>query len=93
MQITSRNAIFLYFRYTSRDDAVYAIDLEWPQDNTVILGAVVDLFSSADTAVTLLGNDGKLKWVLNSDRVEIHLPDKAKVKSETAWVLKINYYK
>ncbi|KAL1513458.1 hypothetical protein ABEB36_002866 [Hypothenemus hampei] len=75
--------------YTSKDDAVYAIDLEWPQNNTVILGSVGNLFKTADTVVTLLGNGGKLKWALNKDRVEIYLPDKAIVNSDTAWVFKI----
>uniref|UniRef100_A0AAR5PFR6 Putative alpha-L-fucosidase n=1 Tax=Dendroctonus ponderosae TaxID=77166 RepID=A0AAR5PFR6_DENPD len=75
--------------YTSGNNAVYAIDLEWPLDNKVILGGAVSLFKSPDTAVSLLGNLGKLKWVMNSRRVEVHLPDKATAKSEGAWVLKI----
>ncbi|XP_076256751.1 alpha-L-fucosidase-like isoform X1 [Rhynchophorus ferrugineus] len=75
--------------YTSKDNAVYAIVLEWPDNNTVSLASPVDLFSNDDTAVTLLGNQGKLKWVLSSGQVQIRLPDKDLVKSETAWVLKI----
>ncbi|CAH1130470.1 unnamed protein product [Ceutorhynchus assimilis] len=75
--------------YTSRDTAVYAINLVWPESNTVELASVVDLFKNPVTTVSLLGNEGKLKWVINSDRVEIQFPDKATVKSETAWVLKI----
>ncbi|ENN77167.1 hypothetical protein YQE_06306, partial [Dendroctonus ponderosae] len=71
--------------YTSGNNAVYAIDLEWPLDNKVILGGAVSLFKSPDTAVSLLGNLGKLKWVMNSRRVEVHLPDKATAKSEGAW--------
>ncbi|KAL1513457.1 hypothetical protein ABEB36_002865 [Hypothenemus hampei] len=75
--------------YTTRDNTVYAINLDWPQDNDVILGSVIDLFKSTNTTVALLGNEGTLKWTLQSDRVVIQLPNKAIVKSVTAWVLKV----
>ena len=69
---------------------MYAIDLEWPVNNKVILASPVKLFNNSDTTVTLLGNDGNLDWVLNNDSVEMQLPDKAIVKSDTAWTLKIS---
>lgn len=75
--------------YTSNSDAVYAISLDWTQDGTVVLGSAQELFKSEETVVTLLGNEGKLKWMLDGTKVEVTLPDKAIVKSETAWVLKI----
>ncbi|XP_066254869.1 alpha-L-fucosidase [Euwallacea similis] len=75
--------------YTQKENFVYAICLEWPQDGRMVLGSATALFKNFDTAVNLLGNSGKLKWILSSDKVEIELPDRVTVKSEIAWVLKI----
>ena len=69
---------------------MYAIDLEWPVNNKVILASPVELFKNVATTVTLLGNDGNLNWVANDDQVEIQLPDKATVRSTDAYVLKIS---
>ena len=65
---------------------MYAIDLEWPVNNKVILASPVELFKNVATTVTLLGNDGNLNWVANDDQVEIQLPDKATVRSTDAYV-------
>ncbi|XP_050309152.1 alpha-L-fucosidase-like isoform X2 [Anthonomus grandis grandis] len=75
--------------YTSKDNAIYAIHLSWPENNTAILESVADLFQKDTTTVTLLGNSQKLKWMTSAGQVEIQMPDKAEVKSETAYVLKI----
>ncbi|KAG5877499.1 hypothetical protein JTB14_028908 [Gonioctena quinquepunctata] len=77
--------------YTSKDDAIYAIILNWPNENTLTLEAPIDIFQKSDSAVTLLGNEdeGKLKWTLGDDGVTIRFPEKWIVRSEWAYVLKI----
>jgi alpha-L-fucosidase len=75
--------------YTTNDPSVYAIVLNWPDDNVVNLGSVVSLFANADTEVTLLGNEEQLSWQVNDDGVAVNFPDRAKVASEWAWVIKI----
>ncbi|KAJ8950182.1 hypothetical protein NQ314_008035 [Rhamnusium bicolor] len=77
--------------YTSKGSAVYAIVLHWTwYANTLPLSSVMGLFDDRNTKVTMLGNedDGNLEWFL-SDAVYIKFPDKSTVKSEWAWVLKI----
>lgn len=77
--------------YTSRGPATYAILLKWPELNCVTLGNVKSLFMSPHTAVTMLGWEvpNELKWVLDKDKVQIFLPDKSKILTDWAWVLKI----
>ncbi|XP_060535739.1 alpha-L-fucosidase-like [Cylas formicarius] len=74
--------------YTTKDGAVYAIVLGWPVGNKVALGSVSELLSDAGV-VTLLGNDGELEWAVDDGVVRVSLPDRAVVRSERAWVLKI----
>ncbi|KAL3267007.1 hypothetical protein HHI36_011155 [Cryptolaemus montrouzieri] len=77
--------------YTQKQNSVYAIVLNWPTNNILTLESVVQLFSSPKTSVTLLGND-ILNWNLTQpsrNEVNIVFPDKAGVKSESAWILKI----
>jgi hypothetical protein len=38
--------------YTTNDPSVYAIVLNWPDDNVVNLGSVVSLFANANTVKT-----------------------------------------
>jgi len=46
-------------RYTSKGDAIYAIVLEWPSTDELILGAPI---STNSTQVTMLGYEGKFVW-------------------------------
>ncbi|RZC32186.1 Alpha L fucos domain containing protein [Asbolus verrucosus] len=75
--------------YTTATASVYAVVLNWPENNVLSLGAANSLFANADTQVTLLGNDEQLSWQINEDQVAINFLDKATVASEWAWVLKI----
>lgn len=40
--------------YTSKDDVIYAIALEWPDSNKLELGYVFDLFKSGGTPIVSL---------------------------------------
>ncbi|XP_063920402.1 plasma alpha-L-fucosidase-like [Zophobas morio] len=76
--------------YTAKEPVVYAIVLNWPDDNLLKLGSANSLFSTDDTQVVLLGNDDSpLSWQSVDDQVNIAFPDKATVTSEWAWALKI----
>ncbi|XP_044747812.1 alpha-L-fucosidase [Coccinella septempunctata] len=77
--------------YTQKSGAIYAIVLNWPERNVLKLSDVQDLFNrSSVVEVVMLGNNDSLKWSVSSESVDIGLPDKATVKSEHAWVLRIN---
>lgn len=86
-----QNDTFSTVWYTSKGKITYATLLNWPEDNILTLGSVGSLFENDGTIVTMLGSNGeKLIWVLNDEKIHIKLPDKQKVKSKWAWVLKIN---
>lgn len=51
--------------YTANSPNVYAIVLNWPEDNTLYLGSVVQLLSNADKTLSLLGNDNDILSVRN----------------------------
>lgn len=47
--------------YTSKEDAVYAITVEWPKHDKLILESASDLFLNKSLNVDLLGESKKLK--------------------------------
>lgn len=47
--------------YTQKEDVVYGITLEWPENNELILGSVNGLFESNNTKIFFLENDADLK--------------------------------
>lgn len=77
--------------YTSKPNSVYAILLEWPENNLITLGSVKTLFTKRQTKVTMLGWQvpDELKWVIDGDNVTISLPNKSDVIIDWAWALKI----
>ncbi|KAF5278960.1 hypothetical protein FQA39_LY05638 [Lamprigera yunnana] len=76
--------------YTSKKTYVYALVLDWPKDNTLSLGSVKDLFKKNVTTVGLVENPEKLlQWNSNPNSVSISFPDKASVRGEWAWALRI----
>ncbi|XP_045478922.1 alpha-L-fucosidase [Harmonia axyridis] len=76
--------------FTRNSEAIYAIVLNWPEGNLLRLKAVKEEFdTSSVTLVKMLGNNDNLKWYSTVTSIDISFPDKAKVKSRHAWVLKI----
>ncbi|XP_069692564.1 alpha-L-fucosidase-like [Periplaneta americana] len=68
------------------DPIVYAIVLDWPQGNILTLGAP----QLADqSTISLLGYSQPLQWTAESGSIQVQFPDKAEVKTEWAWVLKL----
>ncbi|KAF2884223.1 hypothetical protein ILUMI_21958 [Ignelater luminosus] len=79
--------------YTAKGPTVYATVLDWPKDNVLQLERVEGLFENGRvTTVTLLGNICDVKWDKVGDTVLFYFPDKATVKSQWAWVLRIEPY-
>lgn len=78
--------------YTTKDSAVYVIFRQWPDNNTLTLGSIKDLFSKRHVQVTMLGSKqiDVLRWNIDGDKVHIILPSKDKILNlKWAWTLKI----
>ncbi|KAF2883464.1 hypothetical protein ILUMI_22706 [Ignelater luminosus] len=78
--------------YTKGQSAVYAIAIEWPKENVLQLGSANELFVNKKPIVTMLGYPDKLKWTITNTpnkTVSITFPNRATVKGEWAWALKI----
>ncbi|CAH1802901.1 unnamed protein product [Owenia fusiformis] len=83
--------------YTSKPDQggtinVYAIVLNWPKTNTLILGAPL---STSSTKVSLLGYAGYFSYVPLSQGIRIDIPSIPfnQMPCQWAWVFKIKYLK
>lgn len=76
--------------YTKKDNNVYAMSLQWPQDNVLTLASASELFQKS-TVVNMLGEETAqaLQWIIFDKFVNITLPDKAKIPVNWAWTLKI----
>ncbi|KAF2892765.1 hypothetical protein ILUMI_13409 [Ignelater luminosus] len=74
--------------YTKNEKVVYAIALHWPKNNVLTLGSANTLFETS-AIVTLLGYPKQLSWKESNREVNIEFPDKATVKTDWAWALKI----
>jgi alpha-L-fucosidase len=71
------------FRFTAKDDALYAICLGWPADEAVIHA----LAGVHVGGVTLLGHDGALNW--QQDAAGLHIETPAARPCDHAYTFKI----
>jgi alpha-L-fucosidase len=78
-------------RYTSKDDVVYAIVLQWPRSNTLELMAPVA--DPHHTKVAMLGLNMDIEWKQGTGGkgMVIQMPQVpvTKLPSNWAWVLKL----
>jgi len=65
--------------YTSRGGNVYAIVLEWPEDDILILA---DPVSKEDTKVSLLGLEESLEFRQIDEGLAVHFPSMSKLVRE-----------
>ena len=72
--------------YTQREGAVYAMVLEWPGADGLVLGSV-DL--PAEGKVMMLGYGEPLQWGREGGGVRVKFPPLAAVSSRWAWVLEM----
>ncbi len=77
------------FRFTRKDDAVYAVCLGRPSGEATIrsLGSGSALGETAIAQVTLLGTPGELNWRQDGDGLHISVP--AQVQGEHAYTFRI----
>jgi len=73
-------------RFTTKDNALYAICLGWPGAQATI-AALKALYPSEIEAVTMLGSEQPLKWAMESAGLTIETP--ASPPTEHAYVFKI----
>ena len=74
-------------RYTSKDDAVYAICLSWPGDELILESPE----PGKNTKVTILGLDKQLTWRYDKDKLHIEVPQLSidQMPCEHAYVFKL----
>ncbi|XP_068222954.1 alpha-L-fucosidase-like [Palaemon carinicauda] len=75
--------------FTSKDDMVYSIVLQWPRKGLLSLGSVS---ATPQTHVSMLGyNDNriekKVQFKMAKGGMQVAFPDMSEVKSQWAWVL------
>ena len=78
-------------RFTTKNGALYAIMLGWPEDKRAVIKALAldsPGIVRGPNQVSLLGYNGKLKWTRTAAGLEIELPDKA--PTQHAVVFKIS---
>jgi alpha-L-fucosidase len=68
------------FRFTTRDGALYAIALAWPENGKLVVKSLspdAGLASGSPTNVQLLGYDGELDWQFTPAGLVVTLPAQA----------------
>jgi alpha-L-fucosidase len=78
------------FRFTAKDNTLYAVALDWPDDEAVIesLSAGSELRTSRITDVSMLGS-GRLEWTQTDDGLHIKTP--AQKPCDDAFTFKIQF--
>ena len=77
------------FRFTTKGNNLYAIELGWPQSDEAVIHALgtSGLGSQHIQAVEMLGSEAKLKFEQQSDGLHVTIP--AKPVGEAAYVYRI----
>jgi len=61
-------------RFTTKAGGVYAIVLDWPEVDQIVIRSLSEDSGVKPTSVTLLGHEGELVWKQGSDGLMINLP-------------------
>ncbi|XP_049879995.1 tissue alpha-L-fucosidase-like [Pectinophora gossypiella] len=69
--------------------AVYAIFMKWPVYDLLRVRDIVPVLLNSTYQVQMLGQKGYLEWRVVNGQALIQLPDKAQVRSDHAWTLKL----
>lgn len=97
--MTKTPIISFFFRYTSKDNHVFAIALKWPRSGRLVLG---DPTPTSKTHVRMLGTKKDLKWTRGSKHkgekhhgIVIHVPaiPVSELPCLWAWVFKLSHVK
>jgi alpha-L-fucosidase len=77
------------FRFTVKDDALYAICLGRPGDQVIIKSLGEALYDESEiSGITMLGVEQELKWKLDEDGLSIETP--AQMPCEHAFTFKVS---
>ena len=76
------------FRFTQKDNAVYAICLAWPQQEVLVRALAEGQEPATIEAVELLGHPGVLPWRRDAEGLHVRLPEQK--PCDYAFVLKIS---
>ncbi|CAG9767551.1 unnamed protein product [Ceutorhynchus assimilis] len=74
--------------FTQKNGFTYASVLDWPENNVLKLRAVSELINS-NTRIYILDGNRELNFTGDNGIVSIEMPDRAGVRSNDAWVIKI----
>jgi len=79
-------------RFTTKDDVLYAIALDWPDENILIKSIAlhrqhVGLYETEIESVSMLGDGKELSWELTKEGLSVELPETK--PCEHAFVFKI----
>jgi alpha-L-fucosidase len=74
-------------RFTTKDNILYAIALEWPEDGRLTVRSLAKRFDLNIETVNLLGHEGTLRWNQTANGLEVNLPSEH--PCEYAFTLKI----
>jgi alpha-L-fucosidase len=76
-------------RFTVKDDALYAILLDWPESNHVTINTLADSIprSREISSIELLGSDASVSWTRDSKGLHVTLPTER--PCEYAYALKL----
>ncbi len=85
------NSMIQHIAYTTNNNNLYAISLEWPENEVLVLNVPKP---SKNTKISLLGRKGNLKWKFKKNRLHIYLNAVSynQMPSNAAWVFKIKDY-
>ncbi len=77
-------------RFTTRDNYLYAIALDWPEDGNITVKSLneeVEISTKGIKSVSLVGSDQKLDWSRDAEGLKVAMPDEK--PCDHAYVLKI----
>ena len=78
-------------RFTTKDNALYAICLDWPGDKLTIklLGSTIPFLTEKISSIKLLGSDDKIKWLRHENGLTLQMPQTK--PCQYAYSFKINF--
>jgi alpha-L-fucosidase len=78
------------FRFTTKDDVLYAIGLVWPSNGEAVIRSLAQTAGSERVrSVTLLGSDGKPRFEQRADGLHVQLPAQSPVNY--AYALRLTF--
>ncbi len=68
------------FRFTTKSDAIYAIELGWPSNHEAVIHSLASSSEEKIESISLLGNASSLQFHQQPDGLHIQLPDQPQGK-------------